>query len=154
MTLSTIATVLVSLPLEAGKGYNVVMMKQKAVISAGKTALAAFALCAFVATDTSAANRVKGEYARSKSHISKVGKINPKLSRMCRQGTFKQRKILRLSIGYIGDKGQGITGIAKPGWNLYDPQGVGDPDYTYHFFNQGYSNCRVYEALTPPPPRQ
>jgi hypothetical protein len=143
-----------SLPFAAVKGYKFRMMKQKAVISAGKTALAALALCLLAVPDTSAQNRIKGEYAQSKSRVSKVGHLNPKLSRLCRQGQFKQRKVLRLSIGFIGDNGQGITGVAKPGWNLYDPTGVGDPKYTYHFQNQGYSNCRVYEALTPPPPRQ
>jgi hypothetical protein len=134
------------------------MMKQKAVISARTmtcgTALTALAIFAFSAVDVSAANRVKGEYAQSKSRMSQVGRINPKLSRLCRQGQFKQRKVLRLSIGFVGPNGRGVTGVAKPGWNLYDPTGVGDPDYTYHFYNQGYSNCRVYEALTPPPPRQ
>lgn len=130
------------------------MMKQNAVTLTGKTALAALAICALTATDAAAKNRIKGEYANTKSSMSSVGKLNPKLSRLCRQGTFKQRKVLRLSVGYIGDKGQGITGVAKPGWNLYDPAGAGDPKYTYHFYNQGYSNCRVYEALTPPPPRR
>lgn len=130
------------------------MTKQKAVTSACRMALAALALLAFSAADATAANRVKGEYAQSKSRVSQVGQYNAKLSRLCRRGQFKQRKVLRLSIGFVGPNGRGITGVAKPGWNLYDPTGVGDPKFTYHFQNQGYSSCRVYEALTPPPPRR
>ncbi len=127
------------------------MMKQKALVSARTWVIAALAIFALGAADASAAERVKGQYATSNARLSQVGDLNAKLSRLCRKGLFKQRKVLRLSIGYIGEDGRGITGIAKPGWNLYDPTGVGDPDYTYHFYNQGYSNCRVYEARTPRP---
>lgn len=132
------------------------MMKQNADPSAKKLA---FVSCALVvaglvlfAVAAQAANKVKGEYANSRSPLYKVGNLNPKLSRLCRQGLFKQRKLLLLSIGYIGGKGEGITGIAKQDYNLYDPTRVSEPDKTYHFFNQGYSNCRVYVAVTPPPP--
>ncbi len=127
------------------------MMKQKAVITTRNMVIAALAIFAVSSADASAANRVKGQYATSNARLSSVGDLNPKLSRLCRKGMFKQRGVLRLSIGYLGENGRGITGIAKPGWNLYDPTGVGDPDYTYHFYNQGYSNCRVYEARTPRP---
>ncbi|MGJ3258883.1 MAG: hypothetical protein ACFE0S_04695 [Rhodospirillales bacterium] len=129
------------------------MMKQKALVSAKTWVIAALAIFALGAANASAAERVKGQYATSSARLSQVGDLNAKLSRLCRKGLFKQRKVLRLSIGYIGEDGRGITGIAKPGWNLYDPTGVGDPDYTYHFYNQGYSNCRVYEARTPRPNR-
>ncbi len=129
------------------------MMKQKALVSTRTWVTAALAIFALCAVDASAAERVKGQYATSNARLSQVGDLNAKLSRLCRKGLFKQRKVLRLSIGYVGEDGRGITGIAKPGWNLYDPTGVGDPDYTYHFQNQGYSNCRVYEARTPRPNR-
>lgn len=129
------------------------MMKQKALVSTRTWVTAALAIFALYAVDASAAERVKGQYATSNARLSQVGDLNAKLSRLCRKGLFKQRKVLRLSIGYVGEDGRGITGIAKPGWNLYDPTGVGDPDYTYHFQNQGYSNCRVYEARTPRPNR-
>jgi len=125
------------------------MMKQKALKLATIPAVAALAILALGTRDGAAGERVPGQYATSKSKLSQVGDLNPKLSRLCRRGQFKQRKVLRLSIGYVGEDGRGITGIAKPGWNLYDPTGAGDPDYTYHFYNQGYSNCRVYEARTP-----
>lgn len=133
------------------------MIKQNAEPSAKKLAIVscAFAVATIVlfAVGAQAANKVKGEYANSRSPLYKVGDLNPKLSRLCRQGLFKQRKLLLLSIGYIGDKGEGITGIAKQDYNLYDPTKASEPDKTYHFFNQGYSNCRVYVAVTPPPPR-
>lgn len=131
------------------------MMKQNADPSAKKLAavVCAFAVAGvmFFAVDALAKNKVKGEHANSRSPVYKVGDLNAKLSRLCRQGLFKQHKLLRLSIGYIGDKGKGITGIAKQDWNLYDPTGASEADKTYHFFNQGYSNCRVYVAVTPPP---
>ncbi len=100
-----------------------------------------------------AQSRVKGEYAQSRQPLFRVGTLNNQLSALCRRGLFKQRKPYRLSIGYLGERGRGITGIAQRGWNLYDPTGAAIPDVTYHFFNQGYSNCRVYVADNPPRPR-
>lgn len=95
---------------------------------------------------------VRGEWAQSKAPVYKVGDYNAKLSALCRKGLFRQRKLLRLSIGFVGPDGYGITGIAQQGYNLYDPTGASEPQRTYHFFSQGYSNCRVYVAVTPPPP--
>ena len=137
------------------------MMQQNAHARAQKPAPSptGLAICAAVvlfaavsAGDARAQSRVKGEYANSRSPLYRVGDINPKLSSLCRRGLFKQRRDLRLSIGYIGPNGEGITGIAQKGWNLYDPTGAAVDDRTYHFYNQGHSNCRVYEAVTPPPP--
>ncbi len=125
------------------------MMMQKALIWTAKAVALPVALVMFAPDSADAAQRVKGEYANSKSPIYRVGKVNPELSKLCRQGLFKQRRLLRLSIGYIGKEGKGITGVAKQGWNLYDPRKAAQPKMTYHFFNQGYSNCRVYEADTP-----
>lgn len=132
------------------------MMKQNAFQLAKKMAvMLVFVLVASTAHDAFAKSRVKGEYANTRSPVYKVGDYNRKLSLLCRRGLFKQRKILRLSIGYIGKNGEGITGIAQRGWNLYDPTGAAEDERTYHFFNQGFSNCRVYVAVTPPPqPRQ
>lgn len=113
----------------------------------------ALALAVFGLAAAHADAVIKGQYATSKQPLYQVGDLNQKLSNLCRQGLFKQRRVLRLSIGYKGDKGQGITGIAQKDWNLYDPKGVAEQDRTYHFFNQGYSNCRVYVAVTPPPRR-
>ena len=96
-----------------------------------------------------AKQRVKGQYATSKYPYASVGNISKQLSNACRQGKFRQRKYLLYSIGYVGKKGRGITGIAKKGWNLHDPLGLARDQYTYHFYNQGYSNCKVYFALTP-----
>lgn len=112
-----------------------------------------FAISLPFAPETAVGGSVKGEYATSKLALHRVGQINAQLSRLCRKGLFKQRHILRKSIGFIGKEGKGVTGIAQRGWNLYDPRGVAQPNKTYHFFNQGYSNCRVYVADTPRRPR-
>ena len=93
--------------------------------------------------------RIRGQYATSKQPYWNVGKLDKQLSSACQRGEFRQRKSLFLSIGYTGNKGQGITGIAKSNWNLIDKRGLAKPDMTYHFFNQGYSNCTVYAARTP-----
>ena len=53
---------------------------------------------------------------------------------------------LQLRIGFNGPVGQGTTGVAQKGWNLRDPGNLGLPGFTFHFFNDGYSNCRVYVA--------
>jgi hypothetical protein len=117
-----------------------------------RTAAIFLGLTALILSDTASAQKgVPGEWAQTKSGIYKVGDYNAELSRLCRQGIFRQRKLLRLSIGYLGDKGYGITGIAQQGYNLYDPTGASEPNRTYHFYSQGYSNCRVYVAVTPPP---
>jgi hypothetical protein len=132
--------------------YIPFMMKQNAFHLAKKMAvMLVFLYIASLAQEAFAQSRVKGQYASSRSPVYQVGDYNGKLSRMCRRGQFKQRKILNLSIGYIGPNGQGITGIAQKGCNLYDPQGVAEDERTYHFFNQGFSNCRVYVAVTPRP---
>lgn len=147
---------MLELSKSADSRYNNHMMKQNAFHLAKKMAvILVFLTFAGTAQEALAQSRVKGEYANTRLPISRVGDYNGKLSRLCRKGLFKQRKILRLSIGYIGPDGKGITGIAQRGWNLYDPTGVAENERTYHFYNQGYSNCRVYVAVTPPPrPRQ
>ena len=94
--------------------------------------------------------RVKGQYATSESPYWMVGTLNPKLSLACRRGLFLQRKHLQLSIGYLGKKGKGITGVATKGYNLFDKLNLAEADKTYHFFHQGYSNCKVYVAKIPP----
>jgi hypothetical protein len=118
--------------------YIPFMMKQNAFHLAKKMAvMLVFLYIASLAQEAFAQSRVKGQYATSRSPVYQVGDYN--------------RKILNLSIGYIGPNGQGITGIAQKGYNLYDPQGVAEDERTYHFFNQGFSNCRVYVAVTPRP---
>jgi len=129
------------------------MMMQNALIWTAKVVALSVALCVLAPGNAEAQSRVKGEYANSKSPLYRVGKIDPKLSSLCRKGQFRQRRILRLSIGFKGKKGHGITGVAQQGWNLYDPGRVAEPRKTYHFFNQGFSNCRVYVADTPRPRR-
>ncbi len=126
-------------------------MAQKAVI---KTIILSIALAAVLSVFAGGAadarsGKVRNEYATTKLPVWRVGQLNKKLSELCRKGLFTQRRSLGLSIGYIGKIGQGITGIAQKYWNLRDELGVAEADKTYHFFNQGYSNCRVYVAKTP-----
>jgi len=82
-----------------------------------------------------------------------VGEPDPDLTRLCRKGLFNQRANNSLYIGYLGKQnpGRGYTGIAKRGYNLSDPTGQAEPAMTYHFFNDGYSNCKVYVAPDPDP---
>ena len=85
-------------------------------------------------------------YATSRSPFTQVGVLSPELSAACRKRVFNQRTLLRLSIGYLGENGRGITGIAMQGYNLYDPQRLSVPRVTYHFKNDGYSTCQVFIA--------
>jgi len=101
-----------------------------------------------------ATQRTRGQYATSKQPYWKVGTLDKKLSSACQRGEFRQRKDLSYTIGYHGKKGQGVTGIALQNWNLIDPKKLSKPNITYHFFNQGYSNCRVYVSNSPLPPRR
>ncbi|NQV46365.1 MAG: hypothetical protein HQ504_01145 [Rhodospirillaceae bacterium] len=86
------------------------------------------------------------KYSRSKSPYWKVGAFDAELTYACRSNLFNQFKVDSLNIGYSGDKGKGMTGIATKAWNLRDLQGLARDGITYHFFNDGYSNCEVYTA--------
>ena len=94
------------------------------------------------------AGQTKQEFTQTRLPYWKVGNLNLKLTKACRRGDFRQRRILNLSIGYVGRIGQGITGIALKGWNLIDRNGLAKDGIAYHFHNQGYSNCRVYTSKT------
>ncbi len=87
-----------------------------------------------------------GKYGASRQPYWRVGTLDRNLSAACRRGEFNQLLPMRSTIGYSGEAGQGVTGIAKLGWNLRDPKGRALPGMTYHFYNDGYSNCRVYIA--------
>jgi hypothetical protein len=87
-----------------------------------------------------------GKYTTSKQPYWRVGQLNGALSDACQRHFFNQKKIQNLNIGYFGDIGMGVTGIATREWNLNDPMGLSEPNITYHFFNDGYSNCKVYIA--------
>ncbi len=102
------------------------------------------AVLAFGPTAAEAADSIR--YARSKSPYWRVGQLDRNLSEACRRGEFNQMRDLRLHIGFQGEVGPATTGIAKKGWNLRDPRNLGLPGFTFHFFNDGYSNCRVYVA--------
>ena len=86
------------------------------------------------------------KYKRSKAPYWGVGQYNSTLSDACRRHEFNQKKIQNLNIGYSGKIGRGVTGIATQAWNLHDPKGLAEVNITYHFFNDRYSNCKVYVA--------
>ena len=85
-------------------------------------------------------------HAVSHSAHRQVGRFDARLSQECRHKRFNQKRRHRLYIGYVEGEGRGTTGIAKLGWNLHDPQGLAKHGVTYHFHNDGYSDCRVYTA--------
>lgn len=88
-----------------------------------------------------------GTYASSESEYWKVGTYDDYLSKACRRGVFNQSKSHRYNIKFVGEDGRAITGIAKKGWNLKDPRRLAEDGYTFHFFHDGYSDCKVYKAL-------
>lgn len=117
---------------------------------AGPTAIAAALAAAAIAALASAALAAEPDrYALSHSPYAKVGQLDPALSRACRRLQFNERQAHRYYIGYIGPVAPGTTGIAKRGWNLIDPLRLARPAATYHFFNDGYSNCKVFVASEP-----
>lgn len=87
-----------------------------------------------------------GKHMNSKQPYWSVGQYNEVLSDACKRHEFNQKKVQNLNIGYSGKTGKGVTGIATQGWNLHDPKGLAEDDITYHFFNDRYSNCKVYVA--------
>jgi len=91
------------------------------------------------------------QYGRSTAPFWQVGAPDADLTRLCRRGQFNQRSHDGFYIGYHGPEnpGRGYTGIAKQNYNLIDPTGQAEPGVTYHFFNDGYSNCKVYTAPDP-----
>ncbi|MBK1664331.1 hypothetical protein CKO38_08850 [Rhodospirillum rubrum] len=98
-------------------------------------------------------------YGTGTAPYRQVGDLRKDLSALCRRGQFNQVKIDGLYIGYRGkdaagkpiEGGKTITGIAKKGYNLFDPQNKAEDNVTYHFHNDTFSNCLVFEAKPPPP---
>lgn len=83
-------------------------------------------------------------YATTTSGASLVGSLNSDLSAACRNQQFNQLRPYHIVIKFKGNSDTGISGMATTNWNLYDPVGLAQPFMTFHFFNDGYSNCRVY----------
>lgn len=104
-------------------------------------AVAAIAAIVLISGDAAA-----DAYARSKSPYWKVGRLDPALTRACRKLQFNQRNAFGSSIGFSGGRGRGSTGAAQKGWNLNDPFGLARDGLTYHFFNDGLSDCTVFVA--------
>ena len=87
-----------------------------------------------------------GRYARSERPFWHVGQFDADLTDACRRSQFNQIHDQRHHIGFTGENGHGTVGFAKLGWNLRDPLGLARPGVTYHFFNDGHSNCKVFVA--------
>jgi len=119
------------------------------MIRRGFLMLAVLAMAVWIADEAEAAKRAKAQYAVSNSPYWRVGTLNRALSAACQRGEFGQRQHMRLTIGFVGNRGRAVTGIATSTWNLHDPRKLAQPETTYHFFNQGYSNCKVYTAPIP-----
>ena len=98
----------------------------------------------FILTENAFAGSTK--YKNTKQPYWGVGQYNSALSDACRRHEFNQKKVQNLNIGYSGKIGRGVTGIATQAWNLLDPRGLAEVNVTYHFFNDRYSNCKVYVA--------
>ncbi len=96
-----------------------------------------------------ARKRVEGQYAYSAQPYWQVGQLNVQLSVACQRGEFLQKDVLRMTIGYIGQTGRAVTGVATSTWNLYDPKKLAQPRKTFHFYNQGFSDCKVYVTEQP-----
>jgi hypothetical protein len=99
------------------------------------------------------ADAAADRYARSNSPYWKVGRLDPALTLACRKLQFNQRNAYSPYIGFTGERGRGSTGMGKKGWNLDDPLGLAREGFTYHFFNDGLSDCTVFiagQAADPP----
>ncbi len=86
------------------------------------------------------------QWAETANPFTDVGNRSVELSQLCRLGKFNQRRIAETFIRYSGKEGRGLLGIAKRGYNLYDPLGKAEADKTYHFLSDGTSRCRVFVA--------
>ena len=89
---------------------------------------------------------VADPYARSNSPYWKVGRLDPALTQACRKLQFNQRNAFSTTIGFAGKRGRGSTGAAQKDRNLDDPLGLARDGFTYHFFNDGLSDCTVFVA--------
>ena len=102
------------------------------------------AICVLTLGEIAYAGSTK--YKSTKAPYWGVGQYNSTLSDACRRHEFNQKKVQNLNIGYSGKIGKGVTGVATQTWNLHDPRGLAEGNITYHFFNDRYSNCKVYVA--------
>ena len=91
----------------------------------------------------------KAQYGRTTSPYWVIGTPDRHLSRACQRREFSQKRQLRYTIAFVGNKGRALTGIATANWNLFDPKGLAKPLKTYHFYNDGLSNCEVYVSPQP-----
>jgi len=102
----------------------------------------AMALLLAAASPVDAADTVR--HSASQRPHWEVGDIDVGLSEACRRNRFNQISDTQRYIAYRGETGAGVTGIARQGWNLRDPEKRSAPEATYHFADDGLSTCRVY----------
>jgi hypothetical protein len=108
------------------------------------TAIAFFALLLVAALSQGAGAVEQVTYTISKAPYWNVGVLSQRLSSACKGQAFNQRWGYRYIIRFNGKEGAGVTGIATKEWNLHDPLNLGETDKTYHFFSDGFSDCKVY----------
>ncbi len=115
-------------------------------LSTVTTWLVVIGLAACLAAPPADALNRKGTYVYATSTLPKesVGLFDPILTQACQLREFNQDRPYYMVIRFVGDRSPGLSGIATTDWNLYDPKGLAAPRMTFHFFNDGYSNCRVY----------
>ncbi|MEE8393120.1 MAG: hypothetical protein V3R66_02145 [Rhodospirillales bacterium] len=122
---------------------SVLVYRRLGVVALGVVALGVVALALFPLFGSPA---LAWQYTNSKLPFWQVGSLNKTLSDACQRRRFNQVRPLRLTIGFNGADGNAVTGIAKMGWNLYDPEGLAQPGFTYHFYHDGFSDCKVFLA--------
>lgn len=86
------------------------------------------------------------QWGETNNPFTDVGNRSQELTQLCRLGYFNQRRIAETFIRYKGAERGGLLGIAKQAYNLYDPLKKSEPDKTYHFHNDGTSQCKVFVA--------
>ena len=59
-------------------------------------------LCSLISSSLSFAGQTKQEFTQTTLPFWKVGTLDRTLSKACPTGNFKQRRIMNLSIGYVG----------------------------------------------------
>jgi len=85
-------------------------------------------------------------YGISNEPLYKVGTRSSPLSLLCRQGQFNEVRINFYYMTFTNPQWGGTVGIAKVGFNLYDPGNKGNPNESYFFYEDGTSDCAVYLA--------
>ena len=83
---------------------------------------------------------------KRRAGLQQLGQPDPRLSRACREGRFRQ-VVDRRTVALLDDRtyGAAIGGSA----GLHDPRGQAQVGLVYVFVGQGTTNCRVHVGGTP-----